>query len=114
MSKAKTNAKAMRRPDAKTRYKFRAEDFWNLIQGQEYRCALSGRELTPENTEVELRDPAKTEGRGEPENLYLVVRPLAQMARYTEEREIIELAAAIIKTRGGEFGYGLKKTRSRK
>ncbi|MCR9143377.1 MAG: hypothetical protein NXI24_14080 [bacterium] len=114
MSKAKANAKTAARVDATTRYKFRAEDFWKLIQGQEYKCALSGRELTPENTEVELKDPAKLEGRGEPDNLYLLIRPLAQMARYTEEREIVELAAAIIETRGEEFGYGLKKTRSRK
>lgn len=99
---------------SETRYKFRAEDFWNLIQGQEYRCALSGRELTPENTEVELRDPARIEGRGEMENLYLLVRPLAQMARYTSERDIIELAASIIATRGEEFGYGLKKRRAKK
>ena len=113
MSKTKTNGKTATRTDA-TRYKFRAGDFWNLIQGQKYKCALSGRELTPENTEVELRDPAKLEGRGEPENLYLVIRPLAQMARYTDEREIIELAAAIIETRGGEYGYGLKKVRARK
>ena len=96
------------------RYRFRSEDFWNLIQGQEYKCALSGRELTPENTEVELRDPARLEGRGEMENLYLVIRPLAQMARYVSERDIIELAAAIVATRGGEFGYGLKKSKSRK
>lgn len=107
MSKTKTKTDT-------TRYKFRAEDFWNLIQGQEYKCALTGRELTPENTEVELRDPAKLDGRGEPDNLYLLIRPLAQMARYTAEREIIELAAAIIETRGGEYGYGLKKSRAKK
>jgi hypothetical protein len=91
------------------RYRFRAEDFWTLIQRQGYKCALTGRELTPENTEVELRDPYLTKGRGEITNLYLVIRPLAHVARYVPERDIIDLAAEIIQTRGGGFGYGLKK-----
>ena len=92
------------------RYRFRAEDFWTLIQGQNYKCALTGRELTPENTEVELRDPYLTKGRGEHSNLYLVIRPLAHVARYVSEKEIVDLAAEIIQARGGEFGYGLKRT----
>lgn len=53
MSKTKTDS---------VRYRFRAEDFWTLIQGQGYKSALTGRELTPENTEVELRDPYLTKG----------------------------------------------------
>ena len=91
------------------RYRFRADDFWTLIKGQDYKCALTGRELTPENTEVELRDPYLTKGRGEHANLYLVIRPLAQMARYVSERDIVELAAEIIRARGAEFGYGITK-----
>ncbi|MCR9142055.1 MAG: hypothetical protein NXI24_07370, partial [bacterium] len=79
MSKTKNKTDARKEP---TQYRFRAEDFWTLIQGQEYKCALTGRELTPENTEVELRDPYRTEGRGEYENLYMVIRPLSFMARY--------------------------------
>ncbi|MCR9142053.1 MAG: hypothetical protein NXI24_07360 [bacterium] len=107
MSKTKTKQEG-------TRYRFRAEDFWSLIKAQEYKCALTGRELTPENTEVELKDPSRVEGRGEPDNLYLVVRSLAHMARYEKEREIIELAAEIVANRGGEYGYGLKRTRKGK
>jgi hypothetical protein len=98
----------------KTRYRFRAEDFWNLIKEQDYKCALTGRELTPENTEVELRDPSRVEGRGELENLYLVVRSVAHMARYEREREIIELAVEIVTNRGGEYGYGIKRSRNKK
>ena len=93
------------------RYRFRAEDFWTLIQGQNYKCALTGRELTPENTEVELRDPNLENGRGEHANLYLVIRSLAHVARYVPENEIVELAAEIIKARGAEHGYGLTKKR---
>ena len=107
-------SKAMTRHKAKSggvRYRFRAEDFWTLIQGQNYKCALTGRELTPDNTEVELRDPNLETGRGEHANLYLVIRPLAHVARYVPESEIVELAAEIIKARGGEFGYGLTKKR---
>lgn len=109
MSKTKSRKKEQ---DLTTRYRFRAEDFWSLIQGQEYKCALTGRELTPENTEVELRDPYRTEARGESKNLYMVIRPLSYMARYVSECEIVNLAAEIISARGGEFGYGLTKKRS--
>lgn len=104
MNKTKNNSD-------RVRYRFRAEDFWTLIQGQGYKCALTGRELTPENTEVELRDPNREKGRGEHANLYLVIRPLAHVARYVPESEIVELAAEIIKARGAEYGYGLTKKR---
>jgi hypothetical protein len=113
MSKTKTKPEKQDE-QTKTRYRFRAQDFWNLIKEQDYKCALTGRELTPENTEVELRDPARVEGRGELENLYLVARSVAHVARYETEREIIELAAEIVANRGGEYGYGLKRTRKGK
>lgn len=115
MSKPKEEIKIKEKTNAKKeapQYRFRAEDFWSLLQGQEYKCALTGRELTPENTEVELRDPYRTQGRGEYDNLYMVIRPLAYMARYVSEREIVDLAAEIIQARGGAFGYGLAKKRN--
>ena len=63
---------------------------------------------------MELRDPSRVEGRGELENLYLVVRSVAHMARYEREREIIELAVEIVENRGKEYGYGIKRSRNRK
>lgn len=86
-----------------------AEDFWNLINKQEYKCALSNRELTPSNTVVELRKPnIFDEGeRSHIENYYLVDHGLSQLCRYLNEDEIIELAIDIVRYRGIEKGYSL-------
>lgn len=89
--------------------KFFARHFWKLMEDQNGRCALTGRELTPDNTEVELREPYRAENRTDFDNHYLIVRTLAHTARYVDEKQIIELAAEIIQYRGKEIGYGLKK-----
>lgn len=96
---------------ANQEYKFFAEDFWNLITGQKYKCALTGRELTPMNTEVELRRPkiSLEQGRAAIDNHYLVDKAPSQLCRYLSEDEIIDLAAEVIRYRGKEKGYSLRK-----
>lgn len=91
--------------------KFFARHFWQMMETQDGRCALTGRELTPDNTEVELREPFKTDKRTAFSNHYLIVRSLAHTARYVDEKQIIELALDIVRFRGKEFGYELKKAR---
>lgn len=104
VSKKKASKKTKEEP-----LKFFARDFWNLMKEQDYKCALTGRELTPDNTEVELRVPFKSVGRTEFSNHYIVVRQLAYTARHVSEEEIVELAADIIRYRGKEFGYAIRK-----
>ncbi|MCE9597035.1 MAG: hypothetical protein K8S54_03625 [Spirochaetia bacterium] len=91
------------------KFKFFSEHFWKLMKDQGGCCALTGRKLTPDNTEVELKEPYKEEGRTEFDNHYLVIRSLAAMARYASEEEIIGIAIEIVKHRGKEKGYALKK-----
>ena len=91
--------------------KFFARNFWSLMKEQDYKCALTGRELTPDNTEVELREPFRERGRTEIDNHYIVVRDLAYTARHVAEEAIVQLAAEIIEYRGKEFGYGLRRVR---
>jgi hypothetical protein len=91
--------------------KFFARHFWDLMKSQKYQCALTGRELTPDNTEVELREPFRDRGRTEIVNHYIVVRDLAYTARHVSEPAMIQLAAEIIEYRGKEFGYVLRKTK---
>jgi len=94
--------------------KFFAEHFWKLMKNQGGLCALSGRSLTPDLTEVELKLPFKEEGRTEFSNHYLIVRPLASIARYASEQEIIDLAIEIVKCRGKERGVEVRNIRKRK
>ena len=91
--------------------RFFAKDFWRLMKEQNYKCALTGRELTPDCTEIELRKPYAEKARTEYDNHYIVIRQLAYTARHVDEEQIIHLAAEIIKHRGKEFGYALRKTR---
>ena len=91
------------------KFKFFAEDFWRLIQSQNYRCALTGNELTPNNTELELREPYREKNRADFGNHYLVCRSASFLARHVKESEILDLAIEIVRYRGKELGYGLKK-----
>lgn len=91
--------------------KFFARHFWEMMKEQDYKCALTGRELTPDNTEVELREPFRERGRTEIDNHYIVVRDLAYTARHVKEEAIVQLAAEIIQYRGKEYGYSLRRLR---
>lgn len=96
-------------------FKFFSDDFWYLFNKYEGKCALTGRALTPENTEVEIRNRhlTKEEGREEVDNHYLVDRDVKHLARYLSEDQIIELAVEIIKYRGKEKGFALRKLKGK-
>lgn len=94
-------------------FRFFAEDFWSLMKRQKGKCALTGRQLTPDNTEVELRDPFAAVKERSVDDHYLILRSIAAMARYASEKEIIECALDIVRERGQEFGFELRKRRRR-
>ena len=89
--------------------KFTADHFWLLIEKQCKKCALTNRELTPLNCEVELRDPHKKDNRFTLDNFYLVDKDLKYLCRHLSENEIIELCATIIEQRGKVQGYSLRR-----
>lgn len=95
-------------------FRFFAKHFWELMKSQNGSCALTGRKFTPDNVEVELKEPYKESGRTDFSNHYLILRPLAAMARYASEEEIIDLAVEIVKFRGKERGVELKKAARRR
>ncbi|MBX3723924.1 MAG: hypothetical protein KF713_18905 [Turneriella sp.] len=86
-------------------YKFAAKDFYSLLDKQNYRCALSDRELTPENTDAEHILPLDSGGTHTPDNICLIVRDAARLKRHLTELQVVELCFDILKTRGKEFGY---------
>jgi len=91
-------------------YKFAAKDFYNLLEKQQYRCALSGRELTPETTDAEHIIPLDSAGGSHSlDNIYLIVRDAARLKRHLTEAELIRLCYDILTTRGKEFGYEATK-----
>lgn len=93
----------------KRTYKFAAKDFYSLLDRQNFRCALSGRELTPETTDAEHILPLDSGGIHTPENIYLIVRDAARLKRHLTEAELVRLCFDILTTRGKEFGYEATK-----
>lgn len=94
-------------PDEK--FKFTAEDFWHLLERQGKRCALTNKELSPLNCEVELRDPNKAEGRFSIKNMYLVDKDLKFLCRHLPESAVVELCTAILEYRGKEYGITIRR-----
>ncbi|EQA43986.1 hypothetical protein LEP1GSC050_2841 [Leptospira broomii serovar Hurstbridge str. 5399] len=86
-----------------------SEEFEDMRRNQNNRCALTGHELTPLNLEVERKDPYRSKNPEALSNHYMVIRKLSFLTRHVEENEIINLAVDIIKFRGKEIGYTLKK-----
>ncbi|WP_061236446.1 hypothetical protein [Leptospira santarosai] len=91
-----------------------AKDFWNIIQKQKGKCAITGRELTPLNTQIELRDPYKEKDRLSLTNIYAVEKSVSYLARHYSELDIVNLAVEIIRHRGLEYGFGVEKVKKRK
>lgn len=84
-----------REPDS-NRFVFRAAHFYALLEQQEYRCALTGRELTPENTSAEHIIPLRKGGKHELSNIFLVDDAVAKLKRYYSDDEVIQLARELV------------------
>lgn len=82
------------------KYTFRAKDFYALLESQNYRCPLTGRELTPETTCAEHIIPLRKGGIHALSNIYLVHETVARLKRHYTDAEIQELANDIINTIG--------------
>ncbi|RHX83393.1 hypothetical protein [Leptospira stimsonii] len=95
-------------------FKFTTNDFYELLDKYDRKCALTGRILTPLTAEIELREPYKKVGIAEKENHYLVDKTVSYLARHISEDEIIEVAAEIIRFRGSEKGYSIYEKKKRK
>jgi len=90
-------------------FKFTADQFYELLNNQGGKCDMTGRELTPVSCEVELREPNKEDGRFKMDNFYLVCRELRFLCRNLSETEVVDLCADVLRHRGQEYGYVLKK-----
>lgn len=93
----------------KNEFIFKSEHFWQLVELQGKKCALTSRPLTPLSTEVEMIDPNKTDNRFNIDNFYLVDSSLKFLCRHLSEKQVIELCAEVIQNRGKDFGYALRR-----
>jgi hypothetical protein len=91
------------------KYKFRAADFYAMLESQEYKCPLTGRELTPESTTAEHRIQLQAGGVHEKENIYLIHKDVGKIKRFMSEADVVRLAFDILQTKGKEYGIQAKK-----
>lgn len=78
--------------------RFKPSEIRELLQKQNFKCFLTGRELTPDNVEAEHILPISKGGKHEVENLCLIIDSLRELKRYRSPEEIISIARDIIKT----------------
>ncbi|MCW7470575.1 HNH endonuclease [Leptospira kanakyensis] len=93
------------------KFTFKASDFRNLLNKQEYKCYVTQRELTPETTFAEHIVPLRQGGKHTLSNICLVHEILYRLKRYHSIAEIIEMSADVIKTHGKKHGYQIKKSK---
>lgn len=93
------------------KFRFRTEHFYQLLDSQQYRCPITGRELTPQNTVAEHRQPLRKGGMHELANIILVDQEVSKLKRYMNDDEVVRLAADIISTLGAKYGYKLTKAK---
>ena len=94
-------------------YVYRAKDFYAQLEEQQYRCFMTGRELTPVNCTAEHLTPLKQGGKHERGNIVLLVREIAPLKRALSEAEIVDLAFDILKEKGGKYGYKVSRSKAK-
>lgn len=88
-------------------YRFKARDFYQLLEKQKYRCPVSGRELTPENCMAAHKIPLRNGGEHCLENIYLVTDAVTHIKRHLADSELLELCSDIRQTLGGRRAKAL-------
>ena len=105
----KSKGKINNETKLKLEYKFKVEDFRELLNIQNKKCYLTGRELTPDTTFAEHLIPLGKGGEHSKDNIILVIDMLSKLKRYYTIEEIIEMAYDLLSNKGSE--YGIKVSR---
>ncbi len=73
------------------------QDFRTLLETeQDFRCALTGFELTPETVTIAHRTPLKKGGKHIRSNVYLVHESVAKLVRDHSADEVLAICRAVI------------------
>jgi len=66
-----------------------------LEEVQDYKCAISGLPLLPENTCIALKVPKSYGGKPKPDNIQLVHESIVKLAREYPAHEVIEICKIV-------------------
>lgn len=80
-----------------TTWKMKSQDFKRLLEDvQDYKCAITGLPLLPENVEIAFKRPISRGGQKAAANVHLVHNSIIKLAREYTQEEIVALAKAIL------------------
>ncbi len=86
-----------------SQWKMNSADFKRLLEDvQDYRCAITGLPLLPENVHIALKTPLKRGGQVALSNVYLVHESVAKLTKGLTQEEIRSLAKLIIAKEASE------------
>ena len=98
----------------KARYKVAGiKDLREILETQKYKCAITGDDLTPENTAFDHIIPMSDGGSSEKENLQAVLRVVNNSKHKMGMQEYVEMCAKVIKNMGPQYGYSLIELKSK-
>ena len=84
-----------------SQWKMNSADFKRLLEDvQDYRCAITGLPLLPENVEIAFKTPLSRGGNIALSNVHLVHSSVIKLAREHTIQEIRAIAKAIVKHEG--------------
>ena len=83
-----------------TQWKMNSAEFKRLLEDvQDYKCAITGLPLLPENVEIAYKRPLSKGGKIAVDNVHLVHQSILKLARDYTPEEIKALALAIVSNR---------------
>jgi 5-methylcytosine-specific restriction endonuclease McrA len=72
-----------------------AKELYQLVEKQDYRCALSGMKITPKTSRIDHKTPVSVGGSDEIENLQWVHEELNRMKGSLDNDEFIEICRKV-------------------
>ena len=79
------------------RWIMRSKDFYEILEEkQQYRCALTGWELTPQNTRISHIVPLREGGKHEKSNVQLIHEVVATLAREQSKEKLYQICCSVV------------------
>ena len=99
---------------AEAKYKVAGvKDLRSILEEQEYKCAMTGDDLTPENTAFDHIIPLSEGGSSEKFNLQAVLKSVNSSKHEMGVQDYVDMCAKVIKRIGAEHGYSLIELKSK-
>lgn len=81
-----------------------AQDLWNLLESQDFKCALTGRALSPETASVDHIVPVSKGGPNAASNLQIVERQVNSAKGTMLQGEFIQMCRDVVNWIDGRAG----------